>query len=68
MKFLRFVLSRSSRCPHCGSSNMRRSHTKGLEYVLGWIFQLHPYRCLDCSERHFRFRSSHSHAVPHHSS
>lgn len=66
MKFMKFVLAKSSRptCPKCGSSYVSRSQRKGLfEFTLSSIFRMKPYRCLKCDYRHFRFRpdSGHEH-------
>jgi len=61
---MRYVLSSSHHpvCPDCGSSQISRSRTKGLfEFILRWLFQIKPYRCLTCDYRHFRLRAGHAH-------
>lgn len=60
---MRFILSPSARraCPACGSANIRRSSARGpFEAVLRSVFQIKPYRCQECDDRHFRFRPSHT--------
>ena len=66
---MKFVLSKSAHleCPSCGSSEVARSHVKGMfEATLSSIFHIRPYRCLKCDYRHFRFRpaSGHEHGRP----
>jgi len=61
---MKYVLSTSARlaCPNCGSPNLARSHRKGIyERVLNSIFQVRPYRCMSCDDRHYRYRPSSSH-------
>lgn len=58
---VKYVLSTSARfvCPSCGSSELSRSHRKGLyEYLLCTVFHVKPYRCLKCDYRHYRYRPS----------
>lgn len=64
---MKYILSSSPypTCPECGSSQIARSRTKGFfEFILRWLFQFKSYRCLTCDDRHFRFRSAHSHRQP----
>lgn len=61
---MKYILSRSVRfvCPSCGSSQVSRSHRKGLyEYLLWTVFHVKPYRCLSCDTRHYRYRPEDSH-------
>jgi hypothetical protein len=61
---MRYILSSSARfaCPNCGSSQLGRSHPKGLyDYLLRSIFHIKPYRCISCDYRHYRYRSSSAH-------
>jgi len=47
------------RCPECGSGSIHRSRRKGLvESILHHALFISPYRCDECYERHFRFRST----------
>lgn len=58
---MKYVLFRSSRftCPSCGSSDLARSHEKGIyDYLLRSIFHIKPYRCMSCDYRHYRYRPS----------
>lgn len=60
---MRFILSPSARraCPNCGSANIRRSNARGpFEVLLRSVFQIKPYRCQECDDRHFRFRATHA--------
>lgn len=60
---MRFILSPSARraCPSCGSANIRRSNARGpFEVLLRSVFQIKPYRCQECDDRHFRFRPNHA--------
>lgn len=67
---MKYILSSSARfaCPSCGSSQLARSHAKGVyEHLLHSIFQVKPYRCMSCDDRHFRYRPTSAHgsnAVP----
>jgi hypothetical protein len=40
-----------ARCPHCGSPNIRRSHTSGLWDRILRLGGLRAYRCRDCRDR-----------------
>ncbi len=43
-------------CPLCGSETVLRSHRRGLlEFLILPILMLRPYRCRQCSARHFGF-------------
>jgi len=37
-------------CPRCGSVDVRRSHRRRFERLLGTVFLL-PFRCLACNHR-----------------
>lgn len=59
MKFAQAPGHRSV-CPDCGGSNIRKSRRKGpVEFVLRWIFNISPYRCMSCNRRYYRFRFHH---------
>ena len=64
---MRYILSKSALvCPSCGSSQLARSHRKGIyEYILRAV-QVRPYRCLSCDDRHYRYRppDTHGQALP----
>ena len=48
----RFYLLRC--CPACNSLDVRRSHRRGLfEILILPIFLLRPFRCEDCTKRHY---------------
>jgi predicted Zn-ribbon and HTH transcriptional regulator len=52
MKAIRWQVVR--RCPYCKSSNVRRSHRRGFfEAFFFPILLLRPFRCEDCSRRHY---------------
>jgi hypothetical protein len=54
MSHARFYLLRC--CPACGSLDVRRSHRRGLlEVVLLPLLLLRPFRCEDCTRRHYNF-------------
>jgi hypothetical protein len=40
-----------ARCPHCGSPNIRRSHSDGFVDKLLRLFGRRAYRCRDCRDR-----------------
>lgn len=40
-----------ARCPHCGSPNIRRSHSDGIVDKLLRLFGRRAYRCRDCRDR-----------------
>jgi uncharacterized protein with PIN domain len=40
-----------ARCPHCGSPNIRRSHSGGIVDKVMQIFGKRAYRCRDCRDR-----------------
>jgi len=46
-----------ARCPHCGSPNIRRSHSDGIGDKLLRIFGRRAYRCRDCRDRFHASRS-----------
>ena len=46
-----------ARCPHCGSSNLRRSHTDGIRDKILRLFGRRAYRCRDCRDRFHASRS-----------
>lgn len=46
-----------ARCPHCGSSNIRRSHNEGIRDKLLRLFGRRAYRCRDCRDRFHAGRS-----------
>ena len=53
------------KCPHCRSSDVRRSHRRGLEKLLSF-FQIFPYRCEVCQRRVFIYRADeHAHGHGH---
>src|SRR4029077_14508918 len=59
--FMKLILNGThhGRCPDCGSELLHRSRRKGLvESVLYHVLFIGPYRCNECFERHFRFRSA----------
>jgi len=61
---MRYILSSSARlaCPSCGSSQIARSHMKGIyEHLLRSVFQVKAYRCMSCDYRHYRYRPSSTH-------
>jgi hypothetical protein len=41
-------------CPHCGSSEVYRSHLKTLLDHVGLFLLLGPVRCHGCMRRHYR--------------
>ena len=44
------------RCPLCGSEAVLRSRRRGLiEFLILPVLMLRPYRCRQCSARHFGF-------------
>jgi len=48
-----------AQCPECGSASLHRSRRKGtVESLLYHALFISPYRCGECFERHFRFRSA----------
>ena len=48
----RFFLLRC--CPSCNSLDVRRSHRRGLfELIVLPLFLLRPFRCEDCTKRHY---------------
>ena len=50
----RFYLLRC--CPACQSLDVRRSHRRGLfELLILPFFLLRPFRCEDCTKRHYNF-------------
>ena len=50
----RFYLLRC--CPYCKSLDVRRSHRRGLFEILVLPFVLlRPFRCEDCTKRHYNF-------------
>ena len=52
MPHKRFYLLRC--CPSCNSFDVRRSHRRGLfELVILPLFLLRPFRCEDCTKRHY---------------
>jgi len=64
MKFV-FSKVKSAVCPSCGSGKIYRSRRKGfVEFVLGWLFFIRPYRCESCDERFFRLRLSRARNAP----
>jgi hypothetical protein len=49
----------SNTCPDCGGNFVHRSRRKDfVETFMHLFLFISPYRCLDCNERHFRFRFS----------
>lgn len=46
-----------ARCPHCGSPNIRRSHTGGFVDYFMRILGKRAYRCRDCRDRFHASRS-----------
>jgi hypothetical protein len=60
---MKFALTpgRGRVCPSCGGSNIRKSRSL-LEFILRWVFNISPYRCMSCNRRHYRFRFQHSKA------
>jgi hypothetical protein len=54
MSHERFYLLRC--CPSCRSLDVRRSHRRGLfEVLILPFFLLRPFRCEDCTKRHYNF-------------
>lgn len=54
MSHERFYLLRC--CPSCQSLDVRRSHRRGLfEVLLLPFLLLRPFRCEDCTKRHYNF-------------
>jgi hypothetical protein len=48
----------SGHCPSCKSRKLRRTHRIGiLERALSKILGLRPYRCKECDDRFFRFKT-----------
>lgn len=46
------------KCRHCGSESIYRSHRQGLKEGLWLRIILHaPYRCRECGDRFYGFRS-----------
>jgi len=46
-------------CPDCGSASIHRSRRRDfVESILHYALFISPYRCDECYERHFRFRST----------
>ena len=43
------------KCPHCRTTQLRKSHRKPHEVVLGLV-GLRPFRCASCSHRFLRFQ------------
>jgi uncharacterized protein with PIN domain len=46
-----------ARCPHCGSYNIRRSHSAGMVDKLMRLIGRRAYRCRDCRDRFHATRS-----------
>jgi hypothetical protein len=46
-------------CPKCGSSDTRRSHSRGTWSTVERIFGRYPLRCRSCRARFFRMRTVH---------
>jgi hypothetical protein len=44
-----------SRCPHCGSTEIRRSYTRDWTRALLALVSLRPFRCRTCDTRLWRF-------------
>ena len=56
MKSIQF--SEINRCPNCESGRIRRSRRRGLvEKVACAVLLVSPYRCEECDQRYFRFRT-----------
>lgn len=54
MSHNRFYLLRC--CPSCNSLDVRRSHKRGFFEILILPFALlRPFRCEDCTKRHYNF-------------
>jgi hypothetical protein len=54
MSHTRFYLLRC--CPSCKSLDVRRSHKRGVFEMLALpLFLLRPFRCEDCTKRHYNF-------------
>jgi len=50
--------AQTGHCPDCGSASLHRSRRKDfVESFLHYALFISPYRCDECYERHFRFRS-----------
>lgn len=41
----------STKCPHCGSSHVRRSHLRRWEFLVKGFTRRRPHRCEDCRWR-----------------
>jgi hypothetical protein len=46
-------------CPKCGSSDTRRSHSRGTRSAVERILGRYPLRCRSCRARFFRIRTAH---------
>jgi hypothetical protein len=42
-------------CPHCRSTDVTRSRTRGFLERAARVFGLRPFRCRDCYDRFFSF-------------
>lgn len=52
-------------CPNCHCAAVRRSHRVGLlERVVLNALSVHPYRCIDCDKRFYRYDGGLLRAVP----
>lgn len=40
-----------NKCPRCGSTRMKRSHSRGFKERLLKIFEQRAYRCINCGWR-----------------
>ena len=62
-----YPLTKSSKCPGCGSPPTHRSRKGGLsELILAKLFFISPFRCSVCDFRFFRFGlGSHTNDKPH---
>ena len=49
------------KCPKCGSTKIKRSHSRGLKERFQKLFNKKTYRCIDCDWRGtFKAKSSHT--------
>jgi hypothetical protein len=48
----------TTHCPKCESASVYRSKRRGVaELLLHRVLFISPFRCYDCDDRHYRFRS-----------
>jgi predicted RNA-binding Zn-ribbon protein involved in translation (DUF1610 family) len=51
----------SMKCPHCGSSHVRRSHIRPWELLIKPFTPKRPHRCEDCRWRGWVIHVRHKH-------